>query len=1269
MPIKDLTKEDCEQWKLNKEKNPNNPKNPRGYVVKNGSKTYKDIDKHCAQFEQNYEPSAAAKVVKRQTWNEDFCRQWNENKDLDPDNPINPMDKKRVAVGSDKYDKINAKCDEIMGIKKRSPKPVNNKLLSRNLTLEDCIKWMKNKTKNPLSGYSLNEKSKILKEIQKQCKPLLDAYNAKSKSPLPQKKSPPKSSSKSSKSSTRSSSNSSKRSRISKSPVIQISRTINLHYPELDDEHFREKLTSLAEYYVYHVPAYDRIRSKEDFVKKSNDLCKDFEKTSYQYFISSYISSRTPYRGVLLYHGVGVGKTCSSITLAEGFLTSHSINEEAKIWVIMPLALKTSFKDQIFSLATDTSNFEQLAKQCTGDLYIKLAQVLREGNKENILKSKIKNLLKSRYKLFTYEGFATFIENEYIAKGKIVKDKVIIVDEAHNIRSMVGAAAANANGNLDEAAGTSSSASEKRVYTSLVQVAQTGVNNRFVLLSATPMYNQPEDIFDLLYLLCLNDKRDLLTQPFPTFFNSNDAPNTKTIELMQRLSVNYISYLRGRNPFTFASKLSPKYVPGLKFLTEELQRDSNNKPIKATYKGWLDNIADDGIVTSLLGEKQLEYITKNNAKSDDNNVFNNLQPMNIVYDNAIGDRGFNTMFTRNEGKRELNVRYNKNYDNALYPDEEHLGRYSGKFLNICNIIKNTTGIAVIYSGYIWSGIIPIAICLEHMGFQREGNNILNNPDVIEDAPRYGQNKAPKYCILSSENSEVMGNTSIDALMKIINNPKNIDGSMIKVILITPVAGEGLSFYNVREMHLVEPWFHFNKVTQIIGRGIRNCRHQDLPLEDRNVTVFLHASVYAENEKETTDIHAFRIASKKLIQSNAIDKVIRDSAVDCILMKNINYFPKTIFELGKIKIRTSQNIELDYMYGDNENDEPQCRLEDNHALITTGFRRDAYQPLIYAMQNKLKKMIAEAINSDPPSYYITFDEIMSRLQFNKTIIYDAIAASVYPNILVDGYILTPHNDGLHIINVSPDNKNKQSRLRLSFANVANANKTPSANRQDTQQPISKCNTNKLNVISAINDNLSAVLALYTYLSPECFEELVKKFIETAELSATDEIIANLLHQQGALIKNDELRSLGRREKYIGYVNIFNSNFEPVIFVDGSRYRDLVGREVDELLARRRRVVKPTNMAQEQMAWGIVTPVLDKKTGMYSNVFKILTAGSSIGNKTGIVCSSLQKPAQEKILSDLGNTNKYGTKAEYCHNIALQLMRMDRLSINPEWKPVI
>ena len=56
---------------------------------------------------------------------------------------------------------------------------------------------------------------------------------------------------------------------------------------------------------------------------------------------------------------------------------------------------------------------------------------------------------------------------------------------------------------------------------------------------------------------------------------------------------------------------------------------------------------------------------------------------------------------------------------------------------------------------------------------------------------------------------------------------NKDGEKIKVILITKAAAEGLDFKNVRQIHIIDPWYNMNRIEQIIGRGVRTCSHKDL----------------------------------------------------------------------------------------------------------------------------------------------------------------------------------------------------------------------------------------------------------------------------------------------------------------------------------------------------------------------------------------------------------------------------------------------------------
>lgn len=473
--------------------------------------------------------------------------------------------------------------------------------------------------------------------------------------------------------------------------------------------------------------------------------------------------------------------------------------------------------------------------------------------------------------------------------------------------------------------------------------------------------------------------------------------------------------------------------------------------------------------------------------------------------------------------------------------------------------------------------------------------------------------------------------------------------------MTPVASEGLSFYNIREMHIVEPWFHFNKVSQVIGRGIRNCRHQNLPLEDRNVTVFMHAS-YNDDDKETTDIHSFRIASKKYIQTSEIDAIIRDNAIDCSLMKNINYFPKSLFELGKITINTSQNIKIDYDYGDNPSGEPKCDAKIPDPSSFNGYRKDTYKHFVIAIQNQIRKIILKEIHDG--KWYISTSKILDIVGFNKKITYQAINESIYPNTLIDGYILIPHENGIHIIQIEPQ--------QISRIKILNEEKI------EQIEVVAKCNKNKLQMISK-KDVDEATLALYLSLNNECFEELLKSFIGPQILSQSDEYLAECLYKQGALISNKEFQVIKTKSveyKYIGYVNVFNPDFEAYIYIPGDtirQYRQLIDREIEQIKEKRIQIEKPDDITNESQSWGVITPIKDKKTNLFTNVLKLLIPGPSKGAKTGIVCSSVQKTVQDNVLQQLGIKEKYNNKNDNCHHIALQLIKNKRMTFYPDYKP--
>jgi hypothetical protein len=1274
---KSFTTEDCEKWKIDKTKNPKT-----GRKLKSNSVIIKELEKQCKEKKEIIKEYKENKFNERYNkYTTEDCEKWKKDKTKNPktgrilkSNSIILKQLNKICNNNEDKDeekKIKKKI-EIDKEKEEKKYIIKKSILEHKLSKEECIKWINNKLENPRTNNKLNLNGYIYGIIEKQC----SEYNLEKKKEnklkeikedilnddeeneifIRNKINKYKKNIKEDilnddeeneikekifilenklkiKNKEKKISREKKKSKEKKNIIDEN----ELYYPDLNDKDYVNKLNNLYEFNIYKIKKYEIIKNKEEFNKNTLKLCGEFEKTYYQQLISHYISNRTPYNSCLLYHGVGVGKTCSAITLSENLLQTHSQYEEPKIWVIMPSALRGSFKEQIFSIA-NFDDYKILANQCTGDTYIKMTQLLKNTEKDKAI-LKIKKFINNRYRLFTYDEFAKLIENEY--ENKILEDKVIIIDEAHNIRN-------------------SSKLEDKRIYTAISKALKDGINNKLILLSATPIYNEPTDILDLLYLFLLNDKRNEILKkinpPFENLFNNENKIKEDMKNLLEKLSNNYISYLRGKNPFTFAIKLNAK-DNGFKILDKIIPNDPNNNPIPENDKNWLDKI-EDGITLSKLTENQKKLII-NKKDLNENNVLSNLQPMNIVYDDKTGSTGFANFFNRIDKTGTINVSYVKKYENALFPNKENLGLYSGKFLTISEFIRNSNGIVVIYSRFIEGGILPLAIILEHMGFMREGEkNILKNPLLIDNPPKYNFKNSPKYCIMTSHSdiNNIMGSTSIDKLIPIINSNKNINGELIKVILMTPIASEGLSFYNTREMHILEPWYHFNKQKQIIGRGIRNCRHNSLPLEERNMTIFTHAS-FDNFEIETPDIHAYRISSKKLYQSDIIDKIIRDNAFDCYLMKNINYFPKDIFNFD-IKLKTSQNKLIDYKYGDDKFLEPKCKI-DNLKLNKLGFRKETYKNLIYNSTKLLKNLILDKLHNG--IRFIHNDEIINILDLDIKIVYETINQSVYPNKLIDNFILITHNNGIHIIDI---NEKKPSNIRILF---------------DKKQDIILENNNIIpdNLLLDIdynNNNLfKNTISIYLSFNSNIYFKFINHIITSnyKSINNNDKYIAKCFFNQGALIHKNELKlySNNNEIEYIGYYDIFNIDSDINIYnFNENRFKSLSKKNTDyiKIISNRNEIIIP-NMEKEKLSSGIIIP--KKIKDYYINNFKILSFGSTDGKKTGIVCESLLKPAQDLIIkefdTDILKFKK--TKKEKCLLLAESMFKINRLYLYPLFKP--
>jgi hypothetical protein len=238
---------------------------------------------------------------------------------------------------------------------------------------------------------------------------------------------------------------------------------------------------------------------------------------------------------------------------------------------------------------------------------------------------------------------------------------------------------------------------------------------------------------------------------------------------------------------------------------------------------------------------------------------------------------------------------------------EQIGKYSSKIKSILdNIVNEETGkvsegVILIYSQYIDSGLIPMALALEEMGFTRYGQNVKplfkNKPSEVVDVTTM---KVPedKKKFMPARYAMITGETRLspnnDFEVKGLTGEDNKDGHKIKVVLISKAGSEGIDFKFIRQVHILEPWYNMNRIEQIIGRAVRNFSHKDLPFEKRNVEIFMYGTILGDNKEEAADLYVYRVAEFKAIQIGKVTRVLKETAVDCIINHDQTNFTQENF---------------------------------------------------------------------------------------------------------------------------------------------------------------------------------------------------------------------------------------------------------------------------------------------------------------------------------------------------------------------------------------
>ena len=672
--------------------------------------------------------------------------------------------------------------------------------------------------------------------------------------------------------------------------------------------------------------------------------------------------------------GIICHNTCAAIAIAEKFKPLVQ-RYGTKIHILVPGPhIKENWKNSLIS--------------CTGNEYTKQNErtyYINEEEKEKNKKQALANALQY-YKIPTYKSFYRKVLGEKIVEKKVIEnnkikisykkteaglfERDISIDRLVNLNNtlLIIEEAHNLTGNYYGEA--------------VKKIIENSTNLKILLLTATPMKNSADEVIELLNFL-----RPLNSQIQKELIFTNDKTYLMTLkegglEYLKKMARGYVSHLRGADPITFAKKkemgVKPKGLLFTKIIQckmAEFQRETYEEALK---------LVDDSL------DRKSEAVA--------NFVFPGISEDKKTLSGLYGREGLNTL------KNQLKNHHDK--INSLIAKEIYgLDKYKEDYININEQTKNITGailkkenlskfstkfhraLSDIYenifytddnkesrTSFVYSNLVKIGIELyqeilsvngwleydEKKNYQIKDNTICYfcgcknlEHDIYlsknKNIPEH-EFKPATYIVITGQSNEevaeIIPENKIQILDNVFSNIENKNGKLIKVVLGSKVMNEGISLRYVKTVHILDVYFNFGRVDQVVARAIRWCSHFDLMSKEHpypEVKLYKYAVTLGNNELSTEE-NLYYKAELKYLLINKVERGLKEVAIDCPLFREGNVFKDEIKEFDKCKtpskdllsVEIKENNQKDYNLCPSKCDFTNCDYKCDDKLLITKY---------------------------------------------------------------------------------------------------------------------------------------------------------------------------------------------------------------------------------------------------------------------------------------------------------------------------------------------
>lgn len=650
-----------------------------------------------------------------------------------------------------------------------------------------------------------------------------------------------------------------------------------------------------------------------------------------QKIINRIMSPYTPYYGLLLDHGMGTGKTCNAVAVAETWIAFQERISQLLMTGVKTVVSSTP-KRKVFLLVKSQNilnNFvDELANVCTDGKYLPHQEIMKPTMTELTQKIRTKKLYSENYEIATFETFSREVQLN-IGKPEFVEkysNRLIIIDEVHNLHStnkntdiysifddITREYGLNAN-RLSSVSGASERKIKKYLSGGILAPSYKDIQVKI----QENIDIQLEDRLNLKEIITtyvhdthkeLGKFKNNVIEELISVIQSNTVPHDdlnmygRIYKFLHTIRDPRILLLTGTPMVDDASEI----IDVLNLILpadEQLDNESNLRDIGKKARGrvsFLEQMVTDvprrdmGDIKGFTKHIKLVHLPIDKFQEE---AYLRAEKIDKASKNT-GKK--DTIKPSDIRKKAITVAWQTSRQaiNFVFPDGSYGKAGANKWLKDPTFKEKVKKNLSKYSAKLDFIVKDMMAHPDECGFifsyDVEGGGINTISKVFESfgwksAKGGERGSGLRFAVITSKTPKEITRR----IKKTFNSDQNWDGSIIRLIIGSEAVSEAFSFKHITRTYLFTPMWNNSKTEQAIFRTIRVSSHNYLKMkrlemgDERliEIKVFRLASISPQG-RETIDTYMYKTSEEKDIDIMKYQRVLKENSIDCELTKGRN----------------------------------------------------------------------------------------------------------------------------------------------------------------------------------------------------------------------------------------------------------------------------------------------------------------------------------------------------------------------------------------------